>query len=215
MQVKELLKLLLPLVLIPITLYAVLLFGHDAGNAIIGLAFLVSILKFANPKERRFIIILAFIAALAETGNVAIGFYKYANVTLVPLWIPLGWSVVGMYIFKNLQTLKKINNNVAYGLSAVFYFIIMYFAGLNQANVITSLFAVITIYVLTKSSKFPASLFLFTGIVGAIIETSGTMLKVWSYLDSLGNIVPAPLAYVAIGYSSLILVAAWISGIED
>ena len=214
MNLTDIAKLIFPLALIPFTLYAVLSFGHDAGNAIIGFAFFIGMIKFAGDKERKFMIILAFFASLFEGLNVALGAYKYINAPTVPIWVGLGWGVLGIYLVKNLAIMKKINGGLAYLLALLLYLALWGAAGLNVGLLIPVVFSIAAIYVLSLSSKFPASFFLYTSFIGIVIEFSGTSLGVWTYFDGFGGAIPVPLISLGMAYAAVLAFTLWLSKID-
>jgi hypothetical protein len=214
MDVKTLAKLLLPLILIPLTLYAVSLFGHAAGNLIIGAAFLIGIVKFAEKKERRFMVMLAIFSLLLEGVNVALGSYKYIGVMQIPPWIGMGWGVVGLYLLKNLKMLRQANDKAAYAIAIVAYIAVWAATGADIPALIPLAFAILSVYVLAISSNLPASFFLSAGLLAVVIEYAGTAMKIWSYFDAAGNVVSPSYASLSLAYASVIAFALWASGAD-
>ncbi|MEK6981307.1 MAG: hypothetical protein AABX38_00115 [Candidatus Micrarchaeota archaeon] len=213
MNPNQLVKLLLPLFLIPLTLYSVSLFGHDAGNAVIGIAFFIAVVKFANESERKYMIILAVFASIFESVNVISGGYKYIGAPLVPLWVGLGWGILGLYLVKNVETFKSINNKNAYILSAIFFSAVWVLTGASIPSLVFLGVAISTTYVLSLSSKFPASFFLFTGVMGVVIEFFGTSVGVWKYFLN-GLPIDPPLLALSMAYCSVIAFGIWLSRID-
>jgi hypothetical protein len=211
---KELLRLVLPLILIPLTLFAVSMFGHEAGNLIIGAAFLVGVSKFAQGNERRFMVILAIFAMLFEGLNVFSGAYKYLDTPSVPTWVGLGWSIVGIYLIKNLPLLKKVDDKISYLAACALYLGVFALQGFPLEFLIPAVFGVLGIYVLTVSSAMPASFFLGSSLLGMIIEIFGTSLGIWQYFDPAGFAIPVPLLNLGLAYSSVIVFALWISRLD-
>lgn len=213
MNPTQLVKLLLPLLLIPLTLYSVSLFGHDAGNIVIGMVFFIAIVKFADINQRKFMIILATFASIFESVNVISGGYKYIGAPLVPLWVGLGWGILGLYLVKNVDTFKIISNKHVYIISIILFSIIWFLTGANIASLIALVIAIGTIYVLSLSSKFPASFFLFTSFLGVIIEFSGTTVGIWKYFLN-GLPINPPLLALSMAYCSVIAFGIWLSRID-
>ncbi len=211
---KKILGFLLPLLLIPLTLYSVLLFGQIAGTVIIGLAFLIGIAKFADKKERKFMIILAVFSSLFENLNVALGSYQYLGVAEAPIWVGLGWGILGLYLIKHQKLLAKVPNNITYALACGLYLVIWGMSGFSLAALIPSIFGVLTIYVLTLSSNLPSSFFLSASALGMLIEFSGTSFGIWTYFDQLGLPIPPPLASLGLAYASVLTFALWLSGMD-
>ncbi|MBI5047308.1 hypothetical protein HZC07_06285 [Candidatus Micrarchaeota archaeon] len=214
MESKEIIKLLLPLLLIPLTLYGVNAFGQNAGNIIIGISFFIAIVKFAEQKERRFMIVLAVFAAIFESVNVASGAYAYTGTKLVPIWIGLGWGIIGIYLVKNLKTLEKIDEKITYALTVILYLIVWGIGGFSATELMFVIFGIATVYVLSLSSKFPAAFFFYTCLIGMIIEFFGTTLGAWKYFDPSGGVIQAPLASLGLAYASVIGFCLWISKLE-
>jgi hypothetical protein len=214
MDSKQLVQVILPLLLIPLNLYAIQLFGQDAGNLIIGCAFFVGLVKFARGNERRFMIILVVFATVFESLNVVSGSYKYVGSPLVPFWIGLGWGVVGLYLVKLLPLLKKIEDRTAYSLSAILYPGLWAVTGMDLHAILPVVYAILGIFALTLSTAMPASFFLSAGLLGAVIELLGTSMGIWQYFDASGNPIPAQLPNLALAYASVIAFALWLSGID-
>src|SRR3989344_176546 len=114
-------KATLPLAIIPATLYVASNFGHEAATALVGIIFFLSAVKAANNNERRFMVTLAVFAGVLESAFVGIGWYKYTGTTLIPMWITLGWSLLGIYVLKNAPLIKNIKDRVVYPALVVFY----------------------------------------------------------------------------------------------
>ncbi|MBI5223712.1 DUF2878 family protein [Candidatus Micrarchaeota archaeon] len=219
---KELLeyaKLILPLLIIPLTLQGVLMFGHSAADGIIGICFFIGAISIAKTQtERRFMITLAIFAMLFETANVAIGIYKYIDTIQVPVWVAIGWGVLGIYIVRNLETLKKINDRTAYILSGILFFGIWAGQGFQlsgTSSIIHTIIGVLTIFVLSRSSSYPSAYFFFIALMGVIIEFSGTTFGVWTYFDPATKIaILPPLAGLGMAYASVLAFCMWISKLE-
>lgn len=208
-------RLFIPLLLIPLTLYAVRSFGTDAGNAIIGLAFLAGIVKFADVKERRLLVTLTILAALFETANVASGAYKYAGTGLPPLWICIGWGVVGLYLMKNRQTFAMVPAQAAYAAAAVFYPVAWYFTGAVPSMLVASLFAIASVYVLSLASRqLQPAFFLFAGLAGVLIEFCGTSLGIWTYFDQSGAVIPVNTGSIGLAYAAVVAFGTWLAGCD-
>ena len=215
MTPKQLAMLLLPLFIIPLTLYSVSLFGHNAANAIIGLFFVIGVAKFTKTKEeKRFAIILAIFAFVFETANLAIGAYKYVDVVFAPIWVGLGWGVVGLYLLRNSLVLKTITDKHTYVILSLLYLLLWLYNGTIFSEFIFFIFSLAAVYVLSISSKFSASFFGFTSILGIVIEFSGTSFGIWAYLSELGNVIPAPLAQLGMAYTSVVAFCLWISRVD-
>ena len=215
MNLREALTLLLPLILIPITLYGVLLFGHDTGNVIIGIAFFIGVIKFTKTKEeKRFMIVLAIFSMLFEIANVAIGFYKYLDVVMVPNWIGLGWGVLGLYLIRNSSVISRISDQLTYFIMSVVYLSYWLASGMQIPILIVVIFAIATIYLLSLSSKFSTSFFGFASLMGVIIEFSGTELGIWNYLDNFGAVVFPNLAHLGMSYAAAIAFVLWLVKVE-
>jgi hypothetical protein len=214
MNFRELVFLLLPLILIPLTLYAVKSFGHVAGDVIIGAVFFIGIVKFASGSERRFMVILMIFSSLFESINVASGSYKYLGVVWVPLWVGLGWGILGLHLFKNRKLFGKLPPKAAYALACVLYFATWAYSGFAILGLIPAIFAVLGVYVLSLSAKLPPSFFLASGFLGVLIEFSGTNLGIWQYFDEAGMPIAAPLSILGLAYASVVTFVLWLSGLD-
>lgn len=215
MDAKAVAGLLLPLLLIPLTLYAVAQFGEVAGNIVIGAAFVVGLVKFAKGKEKRFMLILAIFAMIFESINIISGSYRYAGSDLTPLWIGMGWGLVGLYVVRNApRVAERIGDMAAYALAVILYASTLAITGLQPPAIVAAAFAVAAVYVLRDASGLPAAFFLFAGATGVLIEFCGPYAGVWSYLDRAGAVMPPPLASMGFAYMAVIAFGMWLSGLE-
>lgn len=203
--------LLIPLLLVPITFLGALNFGHQIADIIIGIVFFICIInKDTTTKEKKMMIILAVFALIFEEVNVLSGAYKYVNINIVPLWVGLGWAVLGLYIHKNSKVLSKVNNKTTYFCALVIYLLIWLAYGARMDHLIALGFALGSIYVLSKIDN-TATHHLFAGIVGMIIEFSGTGVGLWTYFDNLGKPIVVPLLYLSMVYASIVAFCSWLS----
>jgi len=214
MDAKEIAALVLPLFIIPLTLFSVLAFGHDAGNLIIGSCFLIGIARFADKKERRFMIILAVLATIFETVNIAAGSYRYIGTALPPVWIPLGWGVVGLYLLRNVPFFKRIENRPAFALAFLMYVCTWAITGFSTGGLIAAILAVAGIYALSLASGFPVAFFMYSAFMGILIESAGTSSGVWTYFGPDGAAVAPALAGLGMAYSAIIAFGLWASSVE-
>ncbi|MFH0737089.1 MAG: hypothetical protein V1827_00875 [Candidatus Micrarchaeota archaeon] len=214
MDLKDVASLALPLLLIPLTLYSVSSFGHDAGNAIIGLAFLICFARFADAKERWMMITLAILATLFETANVATGSYRYAGTNSTPIWVCLGWGILGIYLLKNQRVFAMAGANAAYAIAALAYLGAWLYTGALASMLLYSLFAVLTVYALGLVSERPPSFFLSAGLLGVIIELCGTSFKVWSYFGPGGGIIPVNTGSIGLAYATVVAFGMFLCGLD-
>ncbi|MGV8085792.1 MAG: hypothetical protein ACP5N9_06100 [Candidatus Bilamarchaeum sp.] len=215
MEIKKILQLFSPLLIIPITFYAVSNFGHVAGNVVIGLAFFVCLLKFTkNVNEKRLMILLSIFITLFEKVSIAIGSYSYLGLYDVPMWISLGWSVAAIYLLRNAELFRNIDRKVIYAAAVLIYLILWAFQGFRIDTLIPSVFTVLGIYVVSRSSSLPDGFFLFTSLIGILIEYCGTQLRIWSYFNQDGSIMAVPLAALGLVYVTMITFGLWISHVE-
>ena len=207
--------LLLPILIIPITLYVAGSFGHTATNFLVGGCFLAGFMIFAKTnEERKLMLVLAIVASLFETSNVAIGAYTYANTIQVPLWVSLGWGVLGIYVVKNLKILNAIPTRVAYFFAVGLYFIAWFHAGMKLEGLFPPIAGILGVYVFSKSTEIQPGFFFYTGLMGMLIEFSGTSAGVWTYFSSPGVPMLVPLAALGTAYTSVIAFCMWLSKIE-
>ncbi len=215
MKLNDILTLLLPLLIIPITFYSVSTFGHMAGNAVIGIAYFVCLVKFTkDTNEKRLMIMLSIFITLFEKVSVAIGSYSYIGLTDVPMWISLGWSIVALYLLRNVPLFKKVDRKYVYVLASIFYLLIWAYSGFKLDLLMPSMFAVLGIYVVSSASKLPEAFFLATSFIGIVLEYFGTSFKLWTYFNPDGSTMAAPLAALGLGYISAIIFGIWISHVE-
>lgn len=216
---KSILKFILPLLLIPLILISVNAYGHIAGDIIIGLIFFISIFFFTKThQERRLMLVMAIFAIIFETANVAIGLYKYIFTIQIPVWVGIGWGVLGLYVYKNLDLTRKINLKNSILLSIVLFVVIWLLLGfsLTGSNGFVALLVLIgTVYVLSFSSTFPHAMYLHMALMGILIEFLGTYLGVWTYYDPATNLaVATPLLGAGAAYASAMAFCIWISKLE-
>jgi hypothetical protein len=216
---KSILKFILPLFIIPITLLAVHSFGHIAGDIIIGIAFFASIVFVAKTQnERRLMIVMSIFAMLFETANVAIGIYKYEYTVQIPVWVAIGWGVLGFYIYKNLPVTKLLSLKNSLILSVILFVLVWVLMGssFSGANGVVALLIILgSIFVLSKSSSFPHSFYLHMALCGMLIEYLGTSIGVWTYFDPATKIaMGVPLLGLGMAYASVMSFCIWISKLE-
>lgn len=213
-DLKSLAKLVLPLLLIPVLMYP-LSFGHEIQNLVIALVFVFGMISTQNIKHRRLMIVMAVFATIFESINVLTGAYVYTGAQLVPIWIGIGWGVLGRYLTQNIEFLKKVPDNISYILAVAIYSIIGFSSGFSLSAVSAVVFAILGVFVLRISSKYPASFFLLSGVSGMIIEIFGTTFGAWKYFDSTGAPISVPLVPLAFSYAAVMGFCAWICGVEN
>lgn len=203
-------SLVIPLILIPLGLFSALYFGHGITNLIMGLAFLICAIKSANPNEKKMMLILTIFALIFEEVNVLSGAYVYSNTKLVPIWVGLGWSILGLYIHKNSKNFAHINDKLVYGVAFLIYVSIWLLYGAQISQLTNLALAISTIFLLSKIDKNAAHHF-FASLMGMVIEFSGTSLGVWTYFDEAGKPIAVPLLTLSMAYAAVIAFCFWIS----
>jgi hypothetical protein len=201
-----------PLLFVPLTLMAVLSFGHDGGNLLLGALFLYLFVRHADLKTRRLMIVLAVFSGLFETANVASGAYQYVGTLGSPLWISLGWAIMGWWVVKILPLARKIPFNAAYATTAAVIVIASFF---NQTISLTTPIALAGLYALAQAVRQPFAIYAFTSLFAIIAEFSGTFSNVWNYFNVNGNLIPPDLAMLALVYPIVMAFSIWVSGYEN
>ena len=210
---KTLRGLVLPLVLIPVVLSTVRYVGHDVANALMGLVFFIALTRFADHNERIFMVLFSVFSVSFDTGYVALGFYKFANTSYVPLWNTLGWSVVGLYILKNRALLNRVKHSLVYAFLTVFYGALWILTGTQASALVFYASAVLAVYVLSLTFKWPPALFAFASLMGVLVEFTGTATGIWTYYSGASAAAP-PLGFSGMGYASLLAFIMWLSRME-
>jgi hypothetical protein len=202
-----------PLVMVPIMLFAVRQFGNNAGNLILGALFFYLIVMKADGPVRRLMIVLAVIGAIFETANVAAGFYSYAGTIGSPVWVSLGWGILGWWVTRLEPTLSKIPFIPAFAISVL---MVCSNIVLGSGLTISIPIAIAGLYVVSVCSKKPFGIYAFTTFFGVLAEYSGTATKTWTYysLSGTGLPVPVDLASLALSYAVVLMFCFWLSGYE-
>ncbi|MBI3588264.1 DUF2878 family protein [Candidatus Micrarchaeota archaeon] len=205
--------LLWPLVFIPITLYAVTQFGNPAGNAVLGALFLYLLAFKSGLRARRLMVALAVLGMIFETANVAAGIYKYSGTIGAPVWIALGWAILGWWVSELMPQFSKIGFKPAFVAASA---ALVAFPFLNHTLGLSTPIAIAGLYALSLSSQMPFAAFAFTSLFAMLAEYSGTAFGAWKYFDLSGSgvAVPPDLAGLAMGYSVVMAFCFWISGYE-
>ncbi len=208
----EFIRIAFPLALIPIVFAFLFPYGHDVINLFIGAVLFYVFLFQADPRARRLIVILSVFAGIFEIANVASGFYSYAGHPLVPLWVAMGWAVLGWYAVWLVPVLRKIPDWLAFSASTLALLIVSmsyhYWA-------LSMLFAAVGVVLLARAStRLPAAFFAFGAIIGLVLEVAGTYLGVWKYTTASGALAIPEFGQLSIGYAMVLAFAAWAAGYD-
>ncbi len=201
-----------PLAFVPLTILAVQRLGHDGGNVLLGALFFYLFIKKADLKVRRLMIVLAVFSSLFETANVASGAYTYFGTLGSPLWIGLGWAILGWWFVQLQPAAGKIASNHAFWAISVLIAAAAFF---NQTLGLTTAIAILGLYALGLAVRQPFALYAFTALFAMIAEWSGTYAGIWGYFDLAHQPVPPDLAMLALAYSVVMAFSIWISGFES
>jgi len=201
-----------PLFFVPLTILAVQRFGHDGANLLLGALFLYVFIKKADVKLRRLMIVLAVFSGLFETANVASGAYTYFGTLGSPLWIGLGWAILGWWFIQLKQTAERIPVHASFAAISI---IIAVVAAANNTLGLTTIIAIAGLYALSLSVRQPFALYAFTSVFAIIAEWSGTYSGLWGYFDLNGAPVAPDLAMLALVYSVVMAFSIWVSGYEN
>ncbi len=210
--VSDIIKVCLPLLLIPATFIFVLPYGHDAANLFIGAVFAYVFLFKSDMRGRRLMVILSTFAFAFETANVASGFYHYVGHPSLPMWVAMGWAVLGWYIVSLIPVFRKVEEWVAVGANAIALLLVAI-----QYNFwgVTMLFAAAGPYVYTRaSSTLPTMFFAFGSIMGLVLEVCGTTLGIWAYTNTAGLPATPEFGQLALGYATVLIFCYWLAGYD-
>ncbi|MDP2717615.1 MAG: DUF2878 family protein [Candidatus Micrarchaeota archaeon] len=200
-----------PLLFVPLTLMAVLSFGHDGGNLLLGALFIYLFVRHADLKTRRLMIVLAVFSGLFETANVASGAYEYFGTLGSPLWISLGWAIMGWWVVHILPLARRVPFKAAYAVAAG---AIVAAAYLNGTLSLTTPIALAGLYALSLAVTQPFAIYAFTALFAIVAEFSGTFSGVWGYFNFDGYPMPPDLAMLALVYPTVMAFSFWASGFE-
>lgn len=200
-----------PLLFVPLTLFAVKSYGHVAGNLLLGALFLYLIVARSDLKTRRLMIVLAVFSTLFETANVASGAYTYHGTLGAPLWIGLGWAILGWWLVQLSPKLKSVPFWPAFGVASAALALASYLTGTLSVQVA---FSVAGLYVLSLAIAQPFAIYAFTSLFAIVAEWSGTFAGVWTYYDAAQKAVAPDLAMLALVYPVVLAFSFWVSGFE-
>ncbi len=201
-----------PLILVPLTIIAVKQFGHDGANVLLGALFILVFAKKADLKTRRLMIVLAVLSGLFETANVASGAYQYFGALGSPLWISLGWAILGWWFVQLTKEAEKISFNAAFAATAI---VIALASFANQTLTLTTPISIAALYALSLAVRQPFALYAFVSLFAIIAEWSGTFGNVWGYFNLNHQPVPPDLATLAMAYPIVMAFSVWVSGYEN
>ncbi len=205
--------LLWPVIFVPLTLYGVSQFGNSAGNVLLGTLFFYLIAFRSDIRTRKLMISLAVLGMIFETANVAAGLYKYSGILGAPVWIPLGWAILGWWVVQLEPVLAKTGRNAWLGLVSA---IIAAAAFLNGSLSLSLPIAIAGLYVVSISSSRPFGVYAFTALFCVLAEFSGPAVGVWKYFSPTGSgaVVPPDLAALSMAYAVVMAFSSWLSGFE-
>ena len=202
-----------PLALVPLTLFLVKNYGHSAGNLLLGAVFAYLFIKKSDIRTRRLMVVLAVMGAIFETANVAAGLYSYFGTLGSPLWISLGWALLGWWVASLEPILSRVRNKAALYASGA---AVMLFPLLNGNFSLSSPIAVAGLYALSLASTLPFAVYAFAALFAILAEYAGTFAGVWGYFNPAGTraAVPPDLAGLAMAYAIVLAFCFWVSGYE-
>ncbi len=209
---KESLTILLPLALIPLVIFSVLNFGSLAGIAILGITSAYLYLFKADAHTRRLMLVLVIFSQIFETMNVIGNFYNYQGDRGTPLWVSLGWAVLGWYALSVKSVLEKLNDKWTYAVLAVLYGAL---AVLFNTFTVYVIFGFACVYFAQIASKnFKASYFAFLSVLGILIEYCGTHLGAWTYYTREGLAYFPDYFGLGLAYMMAVLFCMWVVGMD-
>jgi hypothetical protein len=202
-----------PVLFVPLTLYGVSQFGNSAGDVLLGALFFYLVVFRSDLRTRKLMITLAVLGMIFETANVAAGLYKYGGILGAPVWIALGWAILGWWVVQLESSLARVERNTWLLIVSV---VVAAASFLNGSLSISLPIAVAGLYVISVSSNRPFGVYAFTALFGLVAEFSGTAAGVWKYFAPTGGgaVVPPDLAALALAYASVMAFCSWASGFE-
>jgi len=205
---KKYIDILLPLVMLAVASYSISSYGTDTATVILGITMLYYFNK-STTNVKRYMITLIIITAIYETANVASGKYAYTNVSIIPFWVPIGWSILGWWAL-NLRQYIKLEDKHA----LAFLFVVQVGVFLLYSQSLLSILIALTgIWVIAKATTFKISFFIGPYLAALLIEFMGTYLGLWVYSSSNG--LPGDWIILAFGYVSVIGFCLWLAGIKS
>ncbi|GEM_PF-1538642 len=200
-----------PLAFVPLTIVLVQNVGHDAANVLLGALFLFVFIYRSDIRLRRFMIVLAVFSGVFETANLASGSYRLDGAVYSPLWISLGWAILGWWLIK-LEPLAK---NVSFTAAFVSATVVILLANLaTQTLSVGTPLALAGLYALGLAVRQPFALYAFVCVFSILAELSGTFSGLWGYYAADGRPLLPDFALMALLYCAVIVSAIWISGYE-
>ncbi|MEM4255105.1 MAG: hypothetical protein QXR53_02130 [Candidatus Norongarragalinales archaeon] len=211
--IEKKISLLWPFAFVPATLYAAKAFGHLAATVLLSALFFFLFVRRADVKTRRLMIVLAVFSAVFETANVGVGAYKYSGTIATPVWISIGWGILGWWLASLEKEFAKIGFKTAFAAICV---MLVAFPFYNNTLSASSAIAIAGLYMLSLCVSQPFSIYAFTALFGMIAEYAGTAVGVWTYYSAAGSGIPVQpdLAFLALAYSLILAFCFWTSGFE-
>ena len=202
-----------PILFVPATLYVVMQFGNDYANILVAILFFGVFAFKSDMRTRRLMLVLAAMGNIFETANTAAGFYKYIGTLGAPLWIPLGWAVLGWWVASMEGEFRKISMKTGMAVTSAALLLSPLAVGSIS---ISSIIAIAGLYCISLASRLPYAAFGFTALFSIMLEYMGTTIGAWQYFDPMGSGAPIPpnLAALAMAYATALALCLWISGFE-
>lgn len=210
--VLNIIRVCLPLLLIPATFIFVIPYGHDAASLFIGAVFAYVFLFKSDLRGRRLMIILSTFAFVFETANIALGFYHYTGHPSLPLWVTMGWAVLGWYLVSLIPVFRKVSEWAAVAANTIALLLVAIQYNFWQVSM---LFAAAGPFVYARASAtLPTMFFAFSSIIGLVIEVCGTALGVWAYTNAAGLPATPEFGQLALGYATVLIFCYWLAGYD-
>lgn len=192
-------------------------YGHDSVTAVLGAITAYIFVFHADTRARRLMAILIVFSFAFETANVASGFYHYVYPVPLyyltsPLWIVLGWSVVGWYSVKAMPLFRKIPAWLAYGLVAASLLAVATAYNYWVPSLAFALFGVFLAALACQ--RIPVGMIAFTTIFGIVNEVVGSYFNIWSFTDKAGIAHIPEFGQLSIGYAFVLIFCLWLAGYD-
>jgi hypothetical protein len=193
------------------------LLGHDFANMLIGAIAFYLFLYESTLRQRRLMIIMQVFAYAFETANVSSGFYHYVFPTMpyysaVPLWITLGWAIMGWWSVRAIDRFRRVPAWFSYSIAGAAMISVGFAFDYWMPSMV---FAIFGIYLAERACRqIPVGLIVFATVFGILNEVFGPLSGVWSFTDAHGISHIPEFGLLSIGYAYVLVFCMWLAGYD-
>ncbi|MDO8553835.1 MAG: hypothetical protein Q7S22_03440 [Candidatus Micrarchaeota archaeon] len=145
------------------------------------LFFIPTFFLYSSTDERKFILAVLFIAAIAEGMNVGFGAYNYLGTDEVPQWVLIGWCCTAWSLL-NLNKMINPNKDRNKILAVIIALFAIYAIFISHSLTGFLLNSIIVSAIMFATETKSYNIFLIAVAFGMVIEFSGVFLfGAWSY----------------------------------